>query len=54
MRSGDRDEAENRIVYGVLDAASRARVANGLDAPGVPCDLVLMERRAPIHGLSAE
>ena len=54
LRSGDKDEAENRIVYGVVDAASRARFANELDALGVPCDLVLLEIRAPIRALSAE
>lgn len=54
LRSGDKDEAENRIVYGVVDAAARARVANELEALGVPCDLVLVEIRAPIRGLSAE
>ncbi|HYO74299.1 MAG TPA: hypothetical protein VEU33_50320, partial [Archangium sp.] len=52
VRSGGMDEAENRIVYGVLDAASRARVADELDALGVPCDLVLVEIRAPIRALS--
>ena len=54
VRSGDKDESENRIVYGVVDAAARARVANELEALGVPCDLVLVEIRAPIRGLSAE
>lgn len=54
VRSEDLDEAENRIVYGVMDAASRARVAKELDALGVPCDLVLVELRAPIRALSAE
>ncbi|WP_375772158.1 hypothetical protein NR798_15145 [Archangium gephyra] len=41
-------------VAKAVDAASRARVANELDALGVPCDLVLVEIRAPIRALSAE
>jgi hypothetical protein len=54
VHSGDKNEAVNRIVYGVLDAAAKARVAGELDALGVPCDLVLVKIKPPIRALSAE
>jgi hypothetical protein len=52
-RSG-KDQIANRLSFGVADAAARARVADELDALGVPCDLVLVKITAPLRGLSAD
>ncbi len=40
--STDLDESENRLHFGVPDAAARDRLAARLTALGVPCDLVLV------------
>lgn len=42
IMSADRDEVENRLVYGVADAAALDRVAAMLAALDLPCDLVLL------------
>jgi hypothetical protein len=54
VNRSDNDELANRISFGVVDAAARARVADELDALGVPCDLVLVKITPPLRGLSAE
>lgn len=49
MTSGDKDEAINRIRYGVLDSASRARLASSLAGMDLPCDLIAIEITGPIY-----
>lgn len=45
--STDLDEAANRLHFGVLDAATRDRLAARLTELGVPCDLVLVSLQSP-------
>ena len=47
--SGDKDEAANRLRFGVVDEAARARLIGALDALGVPCGLVLVDIREPFR-----
>lgn len=49
MTSGDKDEAINRIRYGVLDSASRARLVSSLAGMDLPCDLIALEITGPIY-----
>lgn len=48
MVSGDKNEATNRIAFGVLDAHARANIVEALVGLGIPCDLVLVEITPPI------
>jgi hypothetical protein len=48
MTSGDKDEALNRIRYGVLDEAARDRLLQSLAGMDLPCDLIAVEITGPI------
>jgi hypothetical protein len=45
--SGDKDEAINRIRYGVLDSAALDELRQGLAAMELPCDLIALEITGP-------
>jgi len=49
MTSGDKDEAINRIRYGVRDSASRASLLSRLAGMDLPCDLIAIEITGPIY-----
>lgn len=51
LTTGDKDEAINRIRYGVLDEAARDRLVNALAGMEVPCDLIAVEITGPIFSL---
>lgn len=48
ITSGDKDEAVNRISYGVLDAAARDRLVHTLAGIELPCDLIVIKITGPI------
>jgi hypothetical protein len=48
ITSGDKDEAINRIRYGVVDAAARDRLVYALGGIALPCDLLAIEITGPI------
>lgn len=48
ITSGDKNEAINRIQYGVLDSASRTRLVSSLAGIDLPCDLIAIEITGPI------
>ena len=52
MTMGDKDEAINRIRYGVLDNASRADLVSRLAGLNLPCDLIAIEITGPINMLA--
>jgi hypothetical protein len=54
MTTSDNDEAINRISYGVLDDASRARLASRLAGMNLPCDLIAIEITGPIGELDGQ
>jgi hypothetical protein len=53
IHSGDKDEALNRVHFGVRDAEVRERVARKLLALDIPCDLVVLEITPPMRILPA-
>jgi hypothetical protein len=48
ITSGDKNEAINRIQYGVLDSASRTRLVSTLAGINLPCDLIAIQITGPI------
>jgi hypothetical protein len=48
MTSGDKDEAINRIHYGVLDETARDRLIKVLAGIDLPCDLIAIGITGPI------
>jgi hypothetical protein len=52
MTSGDKDEAINRIRYGVVDAAARETLLRTLAGIQLPCDLIAVEITGPTVLLS--
>jgi hypothetical protein len=52
MTSGDKDEAINRIRYGVVDTAARETLLRTLAGIQLPCDLIAVEITGPIVPLS--
>lgn len=53
MTTGDKDEAINRIRYGVVNEAARDRLLQVLAGLEVPCDLIALEITGPIEALPA-
>ena len=51
MVSGDKDEATNRIRFGIQTEAGRQELLNKLSALDVPCDLVRIGIEAPAQVL---
>lgn len=51
MTAGDKDEAINRIRYGVVDAAARDKLVQILAGIDLPCDLIAIEITGPIYAL---
>ena len=49
MTSGDKDEAINRIRYGVVDADARDKLAQTLAGIDLPCDLIAIQITGPIE-----
>jgi hypothetical protein len=43
ITTGDKDEAINRIRYGVVDVAARDRLVHALGGIELPCDLIAIE-----------
>lgn len=48
MTSGDKDEAINRIRYGVVDTVARETLLRTLAGIELPCDLIAVEITGPI------
>lgn len=44
----DKDEVQNRLFYGAVDAAARDRIAATLGALNLPCDLALVGVTGPV------
>jgi hypothetical protein len=51
LTSGDKDEAINRIRYGVIDEAARERLLEALAGMDLPCDLIAVEIVKPAVAL---
>jgi len=49
VTTADKNEAINRIQYGVLDSASRTRLVSSLAGISLPCDLIAIEITGPIY-----
>jgi hypothetical protein len=45
--SSDNDEAVNRVAFGAADGAARLEMARNLSGMNLPCDLIVLEIRAP-------
>lgn len=52
ITSGDKDEAINRIRFGVVDGAARDRLLHTLGDIALPCDLIAIEITGPIYLLN--
>jgi hypothetical protein len=47
LTSSDNDEAVNRISYGAADSAALLQMQRNLSGMSLPCDLIVLEIRAP-------
>lgn len=51
LTSGDKDEAINRIRFGVIDEGARDRLLGALAEMDLPCDLIAVEIVPPARAL---
>jgi hypothetical protein len=50
LSTGDIQESRNRLEFGVIDEAARARLERTLAGLGVPCFLIAIGIRRPVVG----